>query len=373
MIFGNPEDAERDLAANIAFVRRIKKVNPAVEIVVQTYVPTPQRNGAWGDVEVEFPSTPDEWITDRWFPFLIRTDPQLPWLPPHVKRRIHDFETVMNSRWPTMQDMRLPALGPDAAEIAQQLAIRDGRLRFSRRIALGAKAGAPAPAAAGEPVMAAIRVSAREGYALWADTWDATPSPIVALEHRALLPWIVRTASAARDRRGVRHRPLDGASSRHRRGRLARHARDGGGEARTARPARGSRRHGASHRELRGRLVLCALTLGHIGDPAPRIREFARILAPGGTLLLTDFHPAAAAQGWRRTFRRDGQVYELENHAYTLDQLRDAAAGPGTCRVRGGHIGEPERALFDAARQARVLRTPPAARRPSCLTRWIRT
>ena len=28
MIFGNPDDAERDLDANIAFVRRIKKINP---------------------------------------------------------------------------------------------------------------------------------------------------------------------------------------------------------------------------------------------------------------------------------------------------------------------------------------------------------
>ena len=34
------------------------------------------------------------------------------------------------------------------------------------------------------------RVSAVAGYELWADTWDATPSPIVALEHRLLLPWI---------------------------------------------------------------------------------------------------------------------------------------------------------------------------------------
>src|SRR5260370_17144412 len=40
--------------------------------------------------------------------------------------------------------------------------------------------------------MRAIHVSAREGYALWADTWAAAPSPIVALEHRALLPWILR-------------------------------------------------------------------------------------------------------------------------------------------------------------------------------------
>src|SRR5437762_398638 len=81
-------------------------------------------------------------------------------------------------------------MGEDAAEIAQRLAIRHRSLRFPRRIALGPKARAPSPAPIGEPLMAAIPVSAREGYALWADTWDATPSPIVALEHRYLLPWI---------------------------------------------------------------------------------------------------------------------------------------------------------------------------------------
>ena len=44
-------------------------------------------------------------------PTSIRTDPQLPWLPRRVKRRIDDFETVMRSRWPTVQDMRLPGWG----------------------------------------------------------------------------------------------------------------------------------------------------------------------------------------------------------------------------------------------------------------------
>ena len=111
LIFGNPEYAERDVAQNIAFARRIKAVNPEVEIVVQTYVPTPQKSGAYGDVEVQFPRTPDEWITDRWYPYLIRTNPELPWLPARVKQRIRDFETVMNSRWPTTQDVRLTGWG----------------------------------------------------------------------------------------------------------------------------------------------------------------------------------------------------------------------------------------------------------------------
>jgi radical SAM superfamily enzyme YgiQ (UPF0313 family) len=111
LIFGNPEDAERDVDDNIAFVRRIKRVNPDVEIVVQTYVPTPQKSGAYGGVEIPFPSTPDDWLTGRWYPYLIRTNPELPWLPEQVKRRIRDFETVMNSRWPTTQDVRLPGWG----------------------------------------------------------------------------------------------------------------------------------------------------------------------------------------------------------------------------------------------------------------------
>jgi anaerobic magnesium-protoporphyrin IX monomethyl ester cyclase len=112
-IFGNPDDAERDLHATIRFIRKVKQINPDIEIVVQTYVPTPQRDGTYGKVDgkIQFPSTPEEWATERWFNFTIRTDPQLPWLPRRVKRRIDDFETVMRSRWPTIQDMRLPAWG----------------------------------------------------------------------------------------------------------------------------------------------------------------------------------------------------------------------------------------------------------------------
>ena len=117
-------------------------------------------------------------------------------------------------------------------------------------------------------------------------------------------------------------------------------------------------------------LVLCALTLGHIRNQIAAMREFARVLAPGGTLLLTDFHPAAAALGWRRTFRRDEQVYELENHTYTVDQLR-AAADLELAECAEATIGEPERALFDAAGRPELFEA--ACRTPAVLlTRWVR-
>jgi malonyl-CoA O-methyltransferase len=218
--------------------------------------------------------------------------------------------------------------------------------------------------------MGAIPVSAREGYTLWADTWDTTPSPIVALEERALRPWIAglhpRRAvdvgcgtgrwTTRLSAVGVDASPAMlgvAASKPGLRGRLA------VGDA-TALPIASSAAD----------LVLCALTLGHTRNPLAAMREFARILAPGGTLLLTDFHPAAAALGWRRTFRRDEQVYELENHTYTVDQLR-AAADLELAECAEATIGEPERALFDAAGRPELFEA--ACRTPAVLlTRWVR-
>jgi radical SAM superfamily enzyme YgiQ (UPF0313 family) len=112
-IFGDPRDSEHETKETIAFIRKVKKINPAVEIIVQTYVPTPQRDGMYGGVEsqVQFPTTPEEWATDRWYRFTTRTDPTLPWLPEQVKRRIEGFDTVVTSRWPTIQDTRMPRWG----------------------------------------------------------------------------------------------------------------------------------------------------------------------------------------------------------------------------------------------------------------------
>jgi malonyl-CoA O-methyltransferase len=218
--------------------------------------------------------------------------------------------------------------------------------------------------------MGAIPVSARQGYALWAETWDTTLSPIVALEERALLPWI----TGLEPRRAVDV----GCGT----GRWTTRLSAIGVDASLAMLAVAAEKNG-----LRGRLavgdatalpiasgsadlVLCALTLGHIRNGIVAMREFTRILAPGGILLLTDFHPAAAAQGWRRTFRRDGQVYELENHTYTVDQLR-SVGDLKLAELAEATIGEPERKLFDAAGRPELFEA--ACRTPAVLlTRWVR-
>ncbi len=109
-VIGSPQNPDSDTHSTIAFIRRIKRLNPSAEIIVQHYIPTPHPDGMYGQVDgkIQFPNSPEEWATDRWYQFTTRQDPRLPWLPRRIQRRIDNFELVMNSRWPTIQDIHLP-------------------------------------------------------------------------------------------------------------------------------------------------------------------------------------------------------------------------------------------------------------------------
>ena len=89
-VIGNPAEPEKDTTDTIRFIRKIKRINPDAEIIVQHYIPTPHPDGMYGriDGQIEFPKTPEEWATDRWFNFTIRHDPHLAWLPDGLKTRI---------------------------------------------------------------------------------------------------------------------------------------------------------------------------------------------------------------------------------------------------------------------------------------------
>jgi len=112
-VIGNPQDPERDTAECLRFIRKLKRLNPESEIIINTYTPVPQRDRMYGHVEdqVQFPTTPEEWATDRWQRFTTQKDPSAPWLRSRTKRLIDNFDVVVTSRWPTIQDIRMPAWG----------------------------------------------------------------------------------------------------------------------------------------------------------------------------------------------------------------------------------------------------------------------
>jgi radical SAM family protein len=112
-VIGNPRDPERDTRETLAFIRRIKRINPNSEIIVYHYTPVPQRDSMYGqiDKQISFPNTPEEWGTKRWMDFTLRIDPKTPWLKRKTKKLIDNFEVVIGARWPTVQDIRAPKWG----------------------------------------------------------------------------------------------------------------------------------------------------------------------------------------------------------------------------------------------------------------------
>jgi anaerobic magnesium-protoporphyrin IX monomethyl ester cyclase len=109
-VIGNPKAPERDTRETLQFIRKIKRLNPQSEIIMYHYTPVPQRTAMYGNIDgqIAFPTTPDEWATPRWMNFTLRIDPKTPWLKRKTKKLIDNFEVVVSSRWPTVQDIRAP-------------------------------------------------------------------------------------------------------------------------------------------------------------------------------------------------------------------------------------------------------------------------
>ena len=77
-------------------------------------------------------------------------------------------------------------------------------------------------------------------------------------------------------------------------------------------------------------LVNASLMVGDVADLPEWTREMARVLAAGGHLVYSDFHPSWAQQGWSRTFRAaDGALHDVSFNPHTLDDHLAAVARAG--------------------------------------------
>jgi malonyl-CoA O-methyltransferase len=67
-------------------------------------------------------------------------------------------------------------------------------------------------------------------------------------------------------------------------------------------------------------LINASLMVGDIADLRAWTGEVSRVLARGGTLVYSDFHPTWAEHGWRRTFRTArGDEHEIAIEPHTIE------------------------------------------------------
>ena len=144
-VLGDPDDPERELLNTLAFIRQLKQINPAMELITYYYTPTPQRRGTYGNVDA-LAGTPvmlEEWTEPHWVDWMTHENPQVPWLTPGMKDRVDNFTLVLGSRYPSVHDYRTPPWGKTVGRILSARRWRIGNfdnpslLRFVRRLARG--------------------------------------------------------------------------------------------------------------------------------------------------------------------------------------------------------------------------------------------
>jgi hypothetical protein len=109
-VLGSPPDPIGNLAETFEFIRSLKRVNPSTEIVLYTYTPVPMEGALYAGASrlgFSFPTTLDEWASDEWRRMMMRRGDGIPWLEGSVRRRVRNFERVLNAFYPTVTDRRL--------------------------------------------------------------------------------------------------------------------------------------------------------------------------------------------------------------------------------------------------------------------------
>jgi len=134
-----PQDPEGETERTFEFIRHIKQIHPATEIMIYVYTPLPPRPGnkdaavarAAQDLRdcagnpVIFPTTAEGWAEPQWLAYWCHTD--APWVSARLRRRIRDFTTVLGCRFPTVTDIRLPSWGRSTLQ-----ALASWRYRYQR-------------------------------------------------------------------------------------------------------------------------------------------------------------------------------------------------------------------------------------------------
>ncbi|HEY4218301.1 MAG TPA: radical SAM protein [Gemmatimonadaceae bacterium] len=142
-VFGDPDDPEREIDNTLSFIRRLKSVNPAMELITYFYTPTPQRRGTYGNVDAVggTPTTLEEWMEPEWVAWMTHEDPIVPWLDRRLKAKVENFELVLKSRFPSVQDARTANWGKTLGRLLSRRRWESGHyadpelLRTVRRLA----------------------------------------------------------------------------------------------------------------------------------------------------------------------------------------------------------------------------------------------
>jgi SAM-dependent methyltransferase len=99
-------------------------------------------------------------------------------------------------------------------------------------------------------------------------------------------------------------------------------------------------------------LAVCSLALTHVPDLAAAVAELARVVRPGGTVVLSDIHPVSVLVGGSAAFPHEGGLAHVRNLHHPISRyvraIRDAGLEIVDCvepvhdaEMLAGHLAHP--------------------------------
>lgn len=207
------------------------------------------------------------------------------------------------------------------------------------------------------------RVGAREGYDLWAENYDGTANPVVAMDAR-------HTLNALDPRPGERILDAGCGTGRCLGPIISVGAEPVGMDFSEGMLAVARRGHPGVHlvtADLQSHLpfedgefdaVLCALIGEHLDEPLSALRQMRRVLRPGGRLVFSVYHPEMAAAGKEAHFERSGVEYRLGARRYTVDDYEALLEDAGFERATRREFRGDERLVQEVPSAAGLLDFP---------------
>jgi SAM-dependent methyltransferase len=183
------------------------------------------------------------------------------------------------------------------------------------------------------------RPGVRAGYDEWAETYDSTPNPLVALDRRY-------TMNLLHPRSGERILDAGCGTGANLRALMRAGSRTVGldfsrGMLRVARRRLGP--VALAQADLNAELpvrpsafdaVLCSLVGEHLQNPRRFFCQALAALTTGGRLVFSVFHPEVASTGVEANFELAGVEYRLGAHRHSIDDYVTAMEDAGFGRVR---------------------------------------
>jgi malonyl-CoA O-methyltransferase len=195
-----------------------------------------------------------------------------------------------------------------------------------------------------------MQVAPLEGYKDWSAVYDDAPNPLLALESRVLREVLPKV-------RGRRILDAGCGTGRWMKSLAREGAKVWGVDFCEDMIAKAAAKQGLHNRCVIADIsslpfgndsfdfALCSFTLTYTPNLHQSMGELSRV-AP--SVIVADLHPEAMRHGWKRSFRLNGQTWEVDYYPYEAAHL-DAAARDAGLKLRRrleAAFDEPEREIF---------------------------